>query len=77
MFKVITFLASHILHQILGNKTKIFFYLLYKTITVLEIKMPETQNLFQVICQEFSSNIQSSSQQNYLLIAFLTGCPLR
>ena len=38
MFKEGTFFASHVLHEVLGDKAKVFFDLFDEPITVFEIK---------------------------------------
>jgi len=52
------FLASHVLHEIARNKTQILLNLLNQPITVLQIQVSKTQNLFEVICEKSSTNIE-------------------
>lgn len=75
MFQEFAFGASHVLHQISWNKTHLFFDLFDELITVLQIEMPEGENFFQIVSQQFTPHIDSTSQYLYLLMADLTGSP--
>lgn len=52
-------LASHVLHQVLGHKTEVFFYLLDQSVAVLEIQVSETQDFLEVVGHEFAADVQS------------------
>ena len=58
MFKEGTFFASHVLHEVLGDKAKVFFDLFDEPITVFEIKMSETKDFLEVIGEQFAADIQ-------------------
>jgi hypothetical protein len=45
MFQKLPPFAAHVLHEVLGDKTKIFLYLFDQTVTVFEVQMTERQNL--------------------------------
>ena len=51
-------LAPHVLHQVLRDEAKVLLYLLYEAVAVLEVQMPETQDFFQVVCEELSPHVQ-------------------
>lgn len=50
-------LASHVLHQVLRHKAEIFFDLFDQSIAVLEIQVPKTKDLLEVVGHEFSADI--------------------
>lgn len=45
MFEECPSFAAHVLHEVLGDKTKIFLDLLDQTVTIFEVQMAKGQNL--------------------------------